>query len=325
MAKETRTTPPVIIPCDDLAETVDFYTRRLGFKLDAIMPADSPTVALLHIKKAHVRLEERRKAPSGPLIPKSKARNPHYPVISRAAEDDLWVTGRARMEYRDLIPGRLGGRMIASHIRLTKGGEVADYVHYHKVKFQMIYCLKGSIRVVYEDQGEPFWLNPGDCVMQPPEIRHRVLECTAGSEVVEIGMPAVHETWVEHEVTLPTSIVSPNRDFGGQRFVRHMAAEAEWTPSEFGGIETRDTGILAAADNLADVLVFRSVSGADLPATYAKERDIVFYFVLKGRVQMISGNNIEQTLGETEAFVVGQNSNVTLSMPKGSELLAVSA
>src|SRR5206468_11860225 len=34
-----------------------------------------------------------------------------------------WITGRAGMEYRDLIPGRLGGKVIASHIRLTTGGE----------------------------------------------------------------------------------------------------------------------------------------------------------------------------------------------------------
>jgi quercetin dioxygenase-like cupin family protein len=107
------------------------------------------------------------------------------------------------MEYRDLIPGRLGGRVAASHIRLPEGGVVPDYVHYHKIGFQMIYCWRGKVKVVYEDFGDPFWLEPGDCVLQPPEIRHRVLENAAGTEVIELSSPAVHETWADHETDLP--------------------------------------------------------------------------------------------------------------------------
>ena len=127
------------------------------------------------------------------------------------------------MMYRDLMPDRMGGKMAVSHIRLTEGGEVPDYVHYHKIEFQMIRCIKGRIKVVYEDQGEPFWLEPGDWVIQPPEIRHRVLECEAGSEVIEVSMPAEHETWVDHEMTLPTTALRPDREFNGQRFVRFIA------------------------------------------------------------------------------------------------------
>ncbi|HEY2846811.1 MAG TPA: cupin domain-containing protein, partial [Pyrinomonadaceae bacterium] len=123
---------------------------------------------------------------------------------------------------------------IASHIRLTDGGEVPDYVHYHKIDFQVIYCKKGRIKVVYEDQGEPFWLEAGDLVLQPPEIRHRVLECTAGAEVIEISSPAEHETWVEHELDLPNETVDRERLFGGRRFYRHVCRknnardEFEW-------------------------------------------------------------------------------------------------
>src|SRR5205085_1261926 len=102
-----------------------------------------------------------------------------------------------------------------------------------KIDFQMIYCTRGRIRVVYEDQGPPFWLETGDCVLQPPEIRHRVLECTAGAEVIEVSAPAEHETWVEHEIRLPTQMLRPERDFGGQRFVRHVASEAAWEVSDY--------------------------------------------------------------------------------------------
>ncbi len=122
------------------------------------------------------------------------------------------------MEYRDLIPDRNGREGYRVAYSPSKGREVADYVHYHKVDFQMIYCLNGRIQVVYEDQGPPFWLEPGDCVVQPPEIRHRVLFAEGQAEVIEITMPAEHETWVEHDITLPTDELKPDRDFGGQRF-----------------------------------------------------------------------------------------------------------
>ncbi len=69
------------------------------------------------------------------------------------ADQAPWVIGRAGMQYRDLIPTRLGGAIIASHIRIPDGGPVPDMVHFHKVGFQLIFCVKGWVDVVYEDQG----------------------------------------------------------------------------------------------------------------------------------------------------------------------------
>jgi quercetin dioxygenase-like cupin family protein len=90
----------------------------------------------------------------------------------------------------------------------------------------MIRCIKGRIKVVYEDQGEPFWLEPGDWVIQPPQIRHRVLYSEGNAEVIEISMPAEHETWIDHDLELPTNEFSPDRDFSGQRFVRFVARDS---------------------------------------------------------------------------------------------------
>ena len=56
-------------------------------------------------------------------------------VLSRGAGDDAWGVGRAGMRYRDLVPDRLDGAFIASHIRILEGGPVADYVHHHKIRF----------------------------------------------------------------------------------------------------------------------------------------------------------------------------------------------
>lgn len=234
--------------CDNLDEAIDQY-RANGYRLDMIFPADNPREALVSRDNERLRLI---------ADPKSNVQSPRSQGVADFEPETLdlgptseseWITGRAGMEYRDLIPGRMDGKVIASHIRLTKGGEVPDYVHYHKVDFQMIYCKRGRIKVVYEDQGPPFWLETGDCVLQPPEIRHRVLFADAGSEVIEIGMPAEHETWVEHEFDLPTAELKPEKRFGSQRFVRHIAGEA--------ADGERDSGIAAATNGAADLRIVR--------------------------------------------------------------------
>ena len=74
----------------------------------------------------------------------------------------------------------------------------------------MIYCMKGWVRLVYEDQGEPFLLEPGDCVLQPPEIRHRVLESPPGLDAgygFGKGWPAIRPGAVP-----PADCPGPNWD-----------------------------------------------------------------------------------------------------------------
>ena len=239
----SRNSPSIV--CDNLDLTISDYTSQLGYQLDMLMPADSPRVAVLSKNGETIKvLLNPRSNLSGNKTPKDGTQNE-------------WIQGRAGMMYRDLIPSRLSGKLIASHIRITESGEVPDYVHYHKVGFQMIYCLRGRIRVVYEDQGPPFWLEPGDCVLQPPEIRHRVLEAEANSEVLEISSPSEHETWLDHELDLPTAKLWPDREFGAQRFVRHVAKKAKWKSAAPDEFEECDTGIAFATNHLTDVRVVR--------------------------------------------------------------------
>jgi quercetin dioxygenase-like cupin family protein len=245
-----------------MAAALDFYTNELGFRMDVIYPADAPRVAEISAYGIRVRLEN----DSGP-------------------GNNNWGRGRAGMQYRDLIPGRLGGRYIASHIRIQEGGPVPDYVHHHHVEFQMIYCLKGWVKVVYEDQGPPFVLEAGDCVLQPPHIRHRVLECSDNMEVIEVSSPAEHETLVEHDMELPTSEIDRDRDFVGQRFVHHQRGEATWLPGPYEGFEARDTGIGAATDGLATVQIIRP-SAAARSTLLSNDVDLFFVFVLQGCATM---------------------------------------
>ena len=69
----------------------------------------------------------------------------HAFVVRRLDDGPPWVIGRAGMRYRDLIPGRLGGSIIASHIRIPDAGPVPDMVHYHTVGFQLIFCYHGWV------------------------------------------------------------------------------------------------------------------------------------------------------------------------------------
>jgi quercetin dioxygenase-like cupin family protein len=203
------------ITYDNLQEDIHHYTRELGYRLDMIKPADDPREAIVS-----------KQGKSSRLVRKSEPQKVRTLDVERVP-GGRWVLGRAGMMYRDLVPGRLGGKLIASHIRIIDGGDVPDNVHYHKIDFQFIHCLKGAIRVVYEDQGPPVWLRPGDWVLQPPEIRHRVLEAEAGSEVIELTSPAEHETWFDHDLDLPNDTINPNRPFGGQRFAYHKALGIE--------------------------------------------------------------------------------------------------
>ena len=204
---------------EEIDIAIDEYQAK-GWRLDMIFPADSPREAMMSAGSDKIRLLQKPARSKGTVTDEECT----YSVRASATE---WSEGRAGMMYRDLIPDRIGGKVIASHIRLLEDGPVADYVHYHKVEFQMIYCLKGRIQVVYEDQGPPFWLEPGDNVVQPPEIRHRVLYAEGKAEVLEVTMPAEHETWADHEMALPNATVNKERRYSGQLFVLTKAGNPE--------------------------------------------------------------------------------------------------
>lgn len=312
-------TADVVLPCGDLASALEFFTGEPGFRIDAIFPADAPRLAMLSGYGLRLRLEQGgavvRKDPTPGLPPLQPAFH-----LQRAGS---WGTGRAGMQYRDLIPDRLGGRYIASHIRIPDGGPVPDYVHHHHVAFQMIYCCRGWVKVVYEDQGPPFVMHVGDCVLQPPHIRHRVLECSDNMEVIEVGCPAEHETLVDHELSLPTDTLRPDRDFSGQRFVRHTAGEADWRPGPLEGFEARDTGIGEATGGLASAIVTRPM-GESRATRLEHYGELFFVFVLRGTANLQRPSEASQDLAGGDAVVVPAGLSVDISdCSEDLELLSV--
>jgi quercetin dioxygenase-like cupin family protein len=233
-------------------------------------------------------------------------------TVQKVGVQSNWGIGRAGMQYRDLIPDRLGGRYIASHIRIPEGGPVPDYVHHHHILFQLIYCYKGWVRVVYEDQGAPFLMRPGDCVLQPPHIRHKVLECSDAFEVLEIGCPAEHATLVDHDIALPTEQLRPNRDFGGQRFCFHQAVETDWSAWRVDGFESRDFGFVEATGNIVSVGVVRAVAGSTLPAG-SHQNELLFNFVLQGSMTLECEDNQVWQLQAGDACTIPAGMDYSLS------------
>ena len=247
--------------------------RSQGFRLDVIYPADDPHTAIVSKDADVVRVTTQPQAsPPSDRLPRFEAEF----LVTRAGASP--AEGRAGMLYRDLIPSRLGGRYIASHISLPEGGPVSDWVHYHRIALQIIYVRRGWVRVVYQDGGDPFTMSEGDLVVQPPEIRHRVLESSPGLEVIEITAPAVHATYADHELILPSGS-NPGRIFGGQRFFHHIATETLWVPANGG--EAQETEVEAATSGLADV---RTVRPRNLEAlAFGGHRgELVFGFILDG-------------------------------------------
>jgi quercetin dioxygenase-like cupin family protein len=281
------------LACDDFAAALDLL-RRLGMRLDVIFPADDPHSATLSYDGLSLRLTSRPgAAPDAAALPEFV---PEFVLTSAGTASE---EGRAGMRYRDLIPGRLGRRYIASHITIPDGGPVADWVHFHRIALQLICVRRGWVRVVYEDQGEPFVMSAGDMVLQPPEIRHRVLESSPGLEVVEISCPALHETVADHDMALPNGRCDTARSFGGQRFVHHLAAGSPWIL--WHGAEAQLTGIGDAAGGLLEVRTLRRGPGP-FSAFPPHDGELAFGFVLEGSARLDYRETYQ--LGPADAFVI---------------------
>ena len=328
---ETRA--EVRLPTGDLSKDLPFFTKTLGMRLDMIYPADNPEMAVLSGHGMRVRIEKgapeapgtlriltdnpdgfadgKREltAPNGTRIEIDELNPPlvlppteHAFVVRRLADQAPWIIGRAGMAYRDLVPSRLGGAMIASHIRVPDG-PVPDMVHFHKVGFQLIFCISGWVDVLYEDQGGMRRLHAGDCFIQPPRIRHRVMHAADGIEVIEIGVPAEHITEIDHEMALPTADERPDREWDGQRFVHSLAKIGVFEPFRLPGFEARDTTINENTKGVASVMVARPVAGQTSPWT-KHNCDILFNFVMSGEMTLEGEGKDPYRLTAGDAFVI---------------------
>lgn len=140
-------------------------------------------------RKATSRLSGKTRAVGA----KSKSRaHPHAFVATHHRPDAFEQGLRRYAQYRDLgIAGAISGMVRAHVIKMIPPCDAAEVYkrHFHDVEFQMVYVLKGWIKGEYEGAGV-VTMREGSCWLQPPKIKHSVLDYSDDCELLEIIMPA---------------------------------------------------------------------------------------------------------------------------------------
>jgi len=169
-------------------------------------PAKTATRKAATARPAPRKAEPRRKvaAVRVPVAAKRKAATPRLKTaaptqaftVSHLNEADFQRDGlRPYAVYRDLgIAAATGGLCQAHVIRMIP--PCTDEVrqrHVHAVELQLIYVLKGWMKNEFEGHGEQM-MEAGTCWLQPPNIKHTVLDYSADLEVLEIIIPADFKT-----------------------------------------------------------------------------------------------------------------------------------
>lgn len=202
-------------------------TKRAAAKKKAVGPARKAAVktrariavkkaapkkkvaARTQAKKAVARVPVARRTPSrrtrAAAAPRRKAAAPRLksaaaPVqrftVSHLNDADFRQDGlRSYALYRDLgIAAASGGLCQAHVIRLLS--PCTDEVrkpHQHETELQLIYVLQGWVKNEFEGEGVQM-MSAGSCWLQPPGIRHTVLDYSPDVELLEIIVPADFKT-----------------------------------------------------------------------------------------------------------------------------------
>ena len=113
-------------------------------------------------------------------------------------EDDSFKTDGFRpwALSRDMGMVEATGGMVDVHVnRRARPFNAKDisHRHFHNVHYQMVYVLKGWVKNEFEGHGE-FLMKEGSCWLQPPKIKHTVLDFSDDLEILEVIIPANYDT-----------------------------------------------------------------------------------------------------------------------------------
>jgi mannose-6-phosphate isomerase-like protein (cupin superfamily) len=124
---------------------------------------------------------------------KAKAAPQKQTFVANHLTPDAFKEGlRNYAKYRDLDMAAATNGLVQAHvIKMVPPCDpaVVSKRHYHDVEFQMIYVLKGWMKGEYEGTGV-VTMREGSCWLQPPRIKHTVLDYSDDCELLEIVMPA---------------------------------------------------------------------------------------------------------------------------------------
>ena len=154
-----------------------------------------PKAKTLAKLQARARKTSGKSAASSPAKPKARSKQT-FNVNHFRAGDFLADGLRIYARYRDLgMSKATNGQLQAHVIRLVPPCDpaVVSKRHFHDVDVQMIYVLKGWIRSEFDGHGE-VTMREGAAWLQPPRIKHTVLDYSDDCELLEIILPAKFKT-----------------------------------------------------------------------------------------------------------------------------------
>jgi uncharacterized cupin superfamily protein len=161
-------------------------TRKIAAKKAAAKSTARKTI------KAKDRKTKARAVPAA-----KRARPKQRVAVSHHREEDFKADGlRAYAKYRDLGFADATGGLAQAHVIRLIGPCDPDEVsklHFHDVEFQMVYVLKGWVKTYMEGQGETL-MEEGSAWIQPPRIKHLIMDYSDDVELLEVILPAEFET-----------------------------------------------------------------------------------------------------------------------------------
>jgi hypothetical protein len=142
---------------------------------------------------ARKKLKSRGRASAPAKRPRAKQRI----AISHHREEDFRADGlRVYAQYRDLGFAEATNGLAQAHvIRLIGPCDPAQVskLHFHDVDFQMVYVLKGWVKTYMEGHGESL-MEQGSAWIQPPRIKHLIMDYSDDVELLEVILPAEFKT-----------------------------------------------------------------------------------------------------------------------------------
>jgi hypothetical protein len=144
-------------------------------------------------RRTRVTAPPRRKA----AAPRLKAAAPAQRfTVSHLNDADFKRDGlRSYALYRDLGIAAASGGLCQAHVirMLSPCTDEVRKRHQHDTELQLIYVLQGWVKNEFEGEGVQM-MSAGSCWLQPPGIKHTVLDYSADVELLEIIVPADFKT-----------------------------------------------------------------------------------------------------------------------------------
>jgi mannose-6-phosphate isomerase-like protein (cupin superfamily) len=168
--------------------------------------ARKPTARKAIARKATARKAPARKSAARKPVAKKAAkprtraalakRPPQKFVASHLGAHSFVEGLRSYARYRELgiaaATHGLAQAHVVQFIPPCRPEEVSK-LHFHDVDFQMVYVLKGWIKSEFAGEGAHV-MREGSCWIQPPKVKHKVLDYSDDCEVLEIILPADFDT-----------------------------------------------------------------------------------------------------------------------------------